>query len=302
MIRFWLIIATLTTSLISGAQEFRCEVEVNADAIENSSKEVFELLKQEISSYMNDYVWTLDRFSPAERLECRIFITLEEYSGDTFKGDWQIQLSRPVYNSDYSTPLLNHKEEGIEWIFRQGESLQHTDFATDSQLTALLDFYALLMLGMDYDSFSPGGGEIYYVKADEIARRAQSAGLKGWRMFDDDRSRTALLNALRNEPKGAFSDLLYSYHRDGMDMMATSADKGRSNITGALKHLEKIFHRNPMGMGLNVFRDAKLDELIGIYSQAPESERKEVFNLLVQIYPLYERKLGKIKNPENQNR
>lgn len=279
----------------AAAQELRCQVEVNADKIEGTNKSVFETLKTSIQDYFNETSFSTATFSPNERIDCRFFLTVSEYDGDRIKGDIQVQLSRPVYNSTYTTTLLNFKDNKVEFNYREGEPLTYNENSFDSNLTALLNYYAMLFLALDFDSFSPEGGQPFYDKAATIVQQAQSSGEVGWRAFEDTKNRSAVLNSYTDGNTSGIRRLLYDYHRKGLDEMVSSPDKGRAAIHESLKEIEKIYKVAPMSVALTIFRDAKLDELVGVYSKAPANEREEAYEILHAIYPTEMERLDKIK-------
>ncbi len=286
------------TALRVRAQEFRATVEVNTQQIEGTNKSVFEQLQEALNSYMNETKFSDATFSPTERLECRLFFTISEYDGTRMKGDLQIQLIRPVYNATYTTTLFNFKDNKIEFDYSEGNPLTYNEQQPESNLLAILDYYANLMLAIDFDSFSPQGGQAFYDRAQQIVQYQQSSGETGWRTFDDTKNRAAVLDTYTNSNTGGIRDLLYQYHRKGLDEMVTSPDKGRAAITESLQQIKKIYDVAPMSVALSIFRDSKLDELVNVYSKAPETERVSVFELLQPIYPTESQRLNKIKTPE----
>lgn len=280
------------------AQEFRATVEVNTQKIEGTNKAVFETLQESLNSYMNETKFSNATFSPNEKIECRLFFTISEYTDDRMKGDLQVQLIRPVYNATYTTTLFNFRDTKIEFTYRDGDPLIYNAQQPENNLTAILDYYANLFLALDFDSFSPKGGQVFYDRAQTIVQNMQSSGEVGWRTFDDNKNRAAVLNSYTDSNTGGIRDLLYTYHRRGLDEMVTSPDKGRGQITSSLSEIKKVYENAPMSVALSIFRDSKLDELVNVYSKAPETERKEVYDLLQPIYPTESARLEKIKNPE----
>lgn len=284
----------------ASAQELKCQVEINTQKVEGTNKSVFETLQSAISDYYNETKFTNNTFSPVEKIECRWFLVVSEYADDRIKGELQVQVSRPVYNSTYTTTLLNFKDSKIDFEYKEGDPLIFNESSISSNLTALLDFYAYLFLALDYDSFSPNGGQPYFDKAASIVQQAQSLGEVGWRAFEDNKNRSAVLSSFTDNNTGGIRQLNYNYHRKGLDEMVTSPDKGRAVITENLQEIAKIYNVAPMSVALSMFRDAKLDELVNIYSKAPETERKEVYDLLQPIYPTETERLDKIrKGAEN---
>lgn len=287
---------------MASAQELNCTVEVNAQSVEGSSKSTFETLQQAITDYFNETKWTNYTFSPNEKIDCRFFLTVKEYANDRIKGEIQVQLSRPVYNSTYTTSLLNFRDTRVEFDYSEGDPLVFNDSSWDSNLIGLLNFYGYLFLALDFDSFSPNGGQPFFDKAASVVQMAQSSGEIGWRTFEDTKNRSAVLNSFTESNTSTIRDLMYKYHRKGLDEMVSSPDKGRAVITESLQSIEKISKAAPMSVAISLFRDAKLDELVNIYSKAPETERESVYKLLEPIYPTDQNRLEKIRKGDEQNR
>ncbi len=294
------IIATVIlifSTLIVNAQELNCNVEINTSQISGTNKSVFETLREAINDYMNTTTFTSAQFSTNEKIECRLFFTIKEYTPDgLIKGDLQVQSSRPVYNSSYTTTLFNFKDSKIDFTYQEGETLTFSVNSMENQITAILNFYAYLILAIDFDSFAPKGGEPYWERLKQIVQMAQSSGEVGWKAFEDTDNRSAIVMAF-TEGKGseAIRELLYSYHRNGLDQMALSPDKGRGAITESLIAIPTIYELQPMSVLLSIFRDSKMDELVNIYSKAPAEERTKVYNMFQPIYPTDEDRLVKIK-------
>ena len=164
-----------------------------------------------------------------------------------------------------------------------------------NNLTAILNFYAFLIIAIDFDSFAPNGGDPYYEKAANVVRMAQSFGETGWKAFEDAKNRSAVLSAYTDKQTSGIRELIYNYHRQGLDQMVVSADKGRATITKQLEILKQINDVNSMSVCLSMFRDAKMDELVNIYSKAAMTEKESVFELLYKIYPTELDRLNKIK-------
>lgn len=276
------------------AQELNCQVTVNADQV-SGSKQVFETLEAAIADYMNTTVFTNAQFAANEKIECRLFLTIKDHTDDTMTGDLQIQSLRPVYNSSYTSTLINFKDTKIEFTYRENEPLVFSVNNMESQLTAILNFYAYLILAVDFDSFSPRGGNPYFERLAMIVQMAQSSGESGWKAFEDTKNRSAVLASYTDPATSMLRDLTYNYHRQGLDMMSVSVDKGRAAVTSSLESIKKIYDVAPMSVALSMFKDAKLDELVNIYSKAPEEERNKVYKLLEPIYPTETQRLEQIK-------
>lgn len=282
------------------AQELKCQVDINTDQIQTTNKSVFETLKEAITEYFNENHFTNLQYSTNERIECRFFLTLTEYTDDKMKGNLQVQVSRPVYNTNYTTTLLNFKDDNIEFEYQEGQPLNFTLNTMESQLTAILNFYAYLFIAIDCDSFAPNGGQAMYDQLAQIVQMAQSSGEIGWKAFEDKRNRSSVLGAFTDPSTSVLRQILYDYHRKGLDEMALSPDKGRAAITATLDNLTTIMEADPMSVGLSIFRDAKLDELVNIYTKAPQTERDKVVQILTPIYPTEMKRINMIKAGVNK--
>lgn len=284
------------------AQELNCSVEVNSEQIQGSNKEVFTTLKQAIADYMNTNKWTDAQFYANEKIECRLYFTIKSYDdSNVMSGDLQIQSSRPVYNSSYTTTVFNFKDTNIEFTYALNEPLVFSENSMESNLTAILNFYAYMILALDFDTFSQRGGDLYYEKASAIVRLAQSSGESGWKAFEDSKNRSAVLSAYYDKSTSLIRDVLYQYHRKGLDEMVLGANKGRAVITSTLETLKKVYDVAPMSVCLSIFKDSKLDELVNVYSKASVSEKETAYELLYPLYPTESKRLDKIKSPETNN-
>lgn len=300
-VKYVLAAAGVAIAGVTNAQELNCQVEVNAQKIEGGSKSVFQTLQEAITEYMNETHFSNATFANNEKIDCRLFLTVSEYADDRITGDLQVQLSRPVYNSTYTTTLFNFKDNRISFEYREGEPLIFNATTIDNNLTAILNYYAYLFLALDFDSFSPKGGEAFYEKAASVVQAAQSMGEVGWKAFEDPKNRSGVLTSFTSPSTSAYRQMLYDYHRKGLDEMVTSPDKGRASITQSLNAIETVYKADAMSAALSIFRDSKLDELVNVYSKAPESEREMVYKLLQPIYPSENERLNKIRKGDENN-
>lgn len=299
--KFALVVSLLLTVASAMAQELNCAVEVNAQKIEGGSKSVFQTLQEAVSDYMNETRFSNATFANNEKIDCRLYLTVSEYNDDRITGDLQVQLSRPVYNSTYTTTLFNFKDNKVSFEYREGEPIVFNETTVDNNLTAILNYYAYLFLALDFDSFSPKGGQPFYEKAESILQAAQSMGEVGWKAFEDPKNRSGVLTSFTSPATSAYRQMLYDYHRKGLDEMVTSPDKGRASITSSLSAIESVYKADPMSAALSIFRDSKLDELVNIYSKAPQTEREFVYKLLQPIYPSENERLNKIRKGDENN-
>ncbi len=306
MKRFFKIVMLFTASwalVCANAQELNCNVEINADKVPNANKEIFQTLKGAISEYMNTTKWTDAQFGTNEKIECKLFLTISNYNDGNGKmsGDLQIQSQRPVYNSSYTTTILNFKDTKIDFTYEQNEPLIYSEQDMQSNLTAILNFYAFMIIGMDFDTFGLRGGDPYYEKAANVVRLAQSSGESGWKAFEDTKNRSAVLSAYTEKNTSGIREVLYNYHRLGLDQMVVSVDKGRQAVTSCIETIKKIHEVAPLSVCLSMFKDAKLDELGNIYSKANMTEKEKVYELLYPIYPTEGSRLDKIKQEVTNN-
>lgn len=293
------LVAALVSAGVS-AQELNCQVEINSDQLQGTNKSVFETLQQSVNDYLNTTHFTNMQFAANERIECRFFLTVKEYADNVLKGDLQVQSSRPTYNASYTTTLLNFKDTRIEFQYQEGEPLVFSTNSMESQLTAILNFYAYLIIALDGDSMAPRGGEEQWEQLRMIVQFAQSAGEPGWKAFEDKRNRSAILDVFVNPSTSAVRDMLYKYHRQGLDEMALSPDKGRAQITESLSTLQKVYDHDPMSVFLAMFMDSKLDELVNVYTKASQTERDKVVEILQPLYPTEMKRINYIKQGVNK--
>lgn len=281
--------------LPAAAQELQCRVEFNTQQLQNVSPSVFNTLQEAVEEYMNNTKFSEAQLAVNEKIECRMLFTIAEYDGGVAKGTLQVQSSRPVYNSNYTTTLINFRDSKIDFSYNEGDQLNFNLNGMESQLTAVLNFYAYLFLAMDFDSFSPKGGEPFWERLKMIVQEAQSSGEVGWKAFEDTKNRSAILDAFTGPKTEQMREFTYRYHRNGLDEMAQSPDKARANITETLDILKAVYDVEPMSVALSMTRDAKLDELVNVYSKAQQTERDRVYETLYPLWPTENKRLTEIK-------
>lgn len=280
---------------VLNAQELNCKVTINTDKIQSPNTSLFNTLKQAITEYMNDRKWSSAQIAVNERLECAIFITVNSIEDTRYSCDIQIQASRPVYNSSYATTSFNFKDKEFEFNYQEYEPLVFNENTFENNLTCVLNFYAYMILGLDFDTFSYKGGEPFFREAEKFVIMGQGSQEGGWKAFDNNRNRSAIITNFTEERMSVFRDMWYKYHRLGLDEMAVAPDKGRKAITESLQSLKEIYNTNSVSVLLPIFSDAKLDELVNIYSEAPQQEREDVYKLLYDLYPTEGTRLQKLR-------
>ena len=275
----------LSCSCAGMAQELNAQITVNGDKIANANKSVFTTLQNALTEFINNRKWTDATFAVNERIDCSMTIIVNEMEESSFKGEIQVQARRPVYNSSYTTTLLNFRDQQFDFEYMEGEPLEYQENMLTGNLTATVVFYIYIILGLDFDSFSPLGGTAYIQQAQQIVSLAQSQSWSGWKAFDSNRNRHAVATALQDNASEAFRNLWYTYHRKGLDEMAANADRGRTTIIEALPALQEVKKARPTSVLLQMFSDAKLDEIVLIYSKATTQEKQSGYKLLQEIYP-----------------
>lgn len=220
----------LAVGLPLGAQELNCNVEINTSQVQNVNKQVFETLQSAINDYMNTTKFTGAQFNANEKIECKLFFTIKEQNDTKITGDLQVQSTRPVYNSTYSSTILNFKDTKIEFEYQENEPLVFNENNMESNLTAILNYYAYLIIALDFDTFGPRGGDPYWERVDQVVRMAQSSGESGWKQFEDTKNRAAVLSAFTDPATSTLRDMLYNYHRKGLDEMSVSPDKAAPRL------------------------------------------------------------------------
>lgn len=269
------------------AQELQVKVNINHSQITGTDVSIFENLQQTIEHFINERQWTSLQFQNHERIQCNFNITVNTYirEENRFECTAMIQANRPVYNSAYTTTLYNNKDEHFHFTFTQFDQLNFIDEVVDQPLTALLAYYAYLIIGLNLDSFAPLGGTDILQRCMNLVNNAQELGYPGWKSFEDNRNRFAIINDYLDESMRPFRQLQYDYYRKGLDEMANNAERGRTEISEALKNnLQKAHENKPLSLLPQIWTDFKRDELVNIYKgKGTQKEKERVFNLLMSL-------------------
>ena len=269
------------------AQELQVKVNVNHSKIQGTDASVFENLQQTIEQFMNERTWTELQFQKIERIQANLNITVNKYVRDEnrFECTALIQANRPVYNSTYISTLYNNRDANFNFEFQQFDQLNFAEENIDNQLTALLAYYAMLLIGIDLDSFSPMGGTDVLQRCLVLVNNAQNLGFPGWKSFEDNRNRFAIINDYLDEAMKPFRQLQYDYYRKGLDEMANNAERGRSEISDALENdLQKAHQDKPLSLLPQIWTDYKKDELANIYKgKGTQKEKQRIYDLLMAM-------------------
>lgn len=276
-------------------QELYCFVQVNATQLQLSDKTIIDNLQESIYEFMNNRKWTSYEFKPEEKIECSILITLTSYDNvENFSGTIHVQSRRPVYNSTYSTPMLNYQDKDFTFKYTPGQPLDFYENAFPGNLAAVLAYYAYIIIGLDFDSFQPLGGTPFYEKAQSIVNSAQMAPDKGWKSGESQKNRYWLVENLLNSSYADFRQGLYFYHLKGMDMFAENDALARAGILDGLTMIQKAYRQKPGLFIVNLFTFAKSDEFINIFKTAPSPEKARAVNILRNIDPANSTKYNQI--------
>ena len=272
------------------AQEIKCTVTINSDQIEGSNKSVFNTLKQSIEEFVNNTKWTDLTFQERERIECNIMLIVKAVQDDMFICDFICQSRRPVYGTSYSTPLLNFQDNTFCFRYQEYDRLDNQEHTFTTNLTALLAYYCNLIIGYDMDSFARLGGTPYFQACENIVSAAQSASLDnaeatGWKAFESNRNRYALINNLMDEAFKPFRMFYYEYHRLGLDEMINNVTNARARIAEGLPLLKEAQRARPATFVVTTFLDAKNDELVNIFAGGTPDEKKKIYELLLDLDP-----------------
>ncbi|MCB9334546.1 MAG: DUF4835 family protein [Flavobacteriales bacterium] len=271
---------------ISSAQELNCNVQVNSTQVTGSDKSVFDVMQKSIFEFMNNRKWTNHVYQPNERIECTILINItEQKSVGSYSATIQVQSRRPIFNTSYFSTLINHIDRDFDFNFNEFDQLDYSETTFISNLTSVLSFYAYMILALDYESYEKEGGSAYFTKAQTIVANAQGSSFSGWKAFEDTKNRYWMVENYLKPNYKVMRESLYDYHRLGFDVMAADVTKGRTVIVNSLKSLESVYDYDRNSFQLQMFFNAKKDELIELFKEAPSSEKNEMVQLLKKINP-----------------
>ena len=269
------------------AQELNARITINHSQIQGTDNAVFDELQQTLTQFVNDRQWTALQFQKNERIPCSFNITVTKYDKSTnmFTCKAVIQATRTAYNSSYNTTIYSNQDNDFNFEYAQFDQLNFNEEAVDNQLTALMAYYAFLMIGINLDTFAPMGGEDVLQRCMNLANNCQNLNFPGWKAFDNDRNRFAIINDYLDGAMKPFRQVQYDYYRNGLDEMATNADRGRTNISTAIEeNLKKCHEDRPMSLLPQIWTDYKRDELANIYKgKGTQKEKEQVYEILFGI-------------------
>lgn len=279
------LIALFSSNLVK-SQELNCQVSILTPQIQGTQKRVYESLETSIADFLNSRKWTEDDFEIEERIEVTIQITInDQVSLTQFGGTIQIQSSRPVYNSDYKTPVFFVNDSDFDITYLENSLIQFSLDKHRDNLSSVLAFYAYMIIGMDYDSFELNGGTDYYLKAQQVVANAQIAGESGWRSNEGQKNRYWIVENILSQSFAPLRKCIYNYHRLGFDMLYTNLETARQTIGDALLELRRVHQIRPSSYNLQIFFYPKVDEIINLLQPAPEQEKIRIYDVLKLVDP-----------------
>lgn len=273
-------------SYITYGQEFKCNVNINKPKLQNTDPKVFDNLKVTIENFMNSQKWTDDVFDNDERININISLTISGENGSNgFKSELSIQATRPVYGSNYETPILSHLDKQFTFSYEQFQPIQYTKNQYIDNLTSMLSFYAYFILGLDYDSFAPYGGDLYFQTAQEIYNTLPKAHQDddGWAQKIGLKNRFWMLESTLNPKCRNFRQAMYDYHRQGLDLMSTNAEVGRKNIAKAMDLVDQTYQSYPQAMIIQMFANSKGNEIVEIFKESTPQQKAQIFATMNKI-------------------
>jgi hypothetical protein len=285
MKKLFLSICLIINVLQGSSQELNCNIQLNSDRIQGSNKSVFNTLQKSISEFINNRKWTDGTYANSEKIDCSMIIIVNSVENDMYTCEIQIQSRRPVYNTSYNTPLFNYRDTRFNFEYKEFDQLELNENTLNSNLTAVLAYYAYIIIGFDLDSFSRLGGSPYFQAAENIVNSAVGSNYAGWADPKSSRTRYTLVNNLMDDTFKKFRNYFYEYHRLGLDEMASNLVNARARIYEGLPILREANRARPSAVLISTFLDSKTDELINIFKKASSAEKTEAVKILTDVNP-----------------
>lgn len=298
--RHLLLILLTLAPLAASAQELNAKVTVNTSKISNTKKEVFDALREKVQDFLNTHKWTqMQEPREVEKINCNFSITVNKWDESTNLIEAELLLTslRPVYGSAYTTNLYSLRDADFSFNFQTSDQLEWNPDNISENLPAMLAYYAYMIIGYDMDSMAPLAGTPYFQTAEDIVTNCQSLGAAGWSQLNNPKNRAGLLNDYMDGSMEPYRNLIYKYHRQGLDRMATNADQGRKAIAEALELLDECKSARAMSQLPTLFSEIKSEELVNLFrGKGTREERERVYNILFGINPSLNEQWNKIKN------
>ncbi|SHI82479.1 DUF4835 family protein [Algibacter luteus] len=290
-----LVVLLICIGLAGFSQELNCNVVVNAEQTGNENFPIFKTLEKQINEFVNNTKWTNKVFKDQERINCNMFINVINYSGESFQATIQVQSSRPIYGSSYSSPIYNFNDKDFNFRYLEFQNLIYNPSQFESNLISVIAFHVNMMLALDADSFKENGGDEYYKQAQIITNYSQQGNFQGWKLEDGLQSRFTLIDNVLSPTFKEFRTVLYNYHRKGLDVMSDDVKAGKESISEALETFQAMNNRRPNSFVLRTFFDAKAEEIEQIFTDGPSVNISSLKETLQKIAPMHSSKWQNIK-------
>ena len=290
-----LILLAIVWSLNTTAQELNATVSVVANLTGNNNNIVFQTLEQQLTEFINNTQWTDKEFKLQERIECSMVLNVQNYQNDSFVATLQVQASRPVYGSTFSTPVYTFNDKDFQFQYLEFQNMVYNENQFESNLISVIAFHIYMILGMDADTFQKNGGDEYYRQAQTIANYSQRGNATGWRLEDGLQTRFAIIDNILSPTFKEFRTALYTYHRQGLDRMIDNTQEAKKQISNAIQSLVPMHRRRPNSFLMRVFFDSKSDEIASIFGGGPKINIASTVDVLNRIAPLYAQKWNAIR-------
>lgn len=277
------------------SQELNAQFVVNADLVNQTNQQIFQTLERSLNEFVNSQSWSNQDFFPQEKITCSFVLNLTNYNASKFEGTLQIQSQRTIFDSNYDSPVLNFLDKDISFTYQEFQPLFYSPASYESNLVSLISFYAYIILGINADSLQFKAGDPFFEQAQRIVNLSQQSGAIGWKQNDSNRNRFWLIDTMRSNTFREYRETLYTYHRKGLDSMTKAPVKGKNNIINAILALEDLYDRRPNAMLLQMFFDAKADEIVNLFSDGPKVDFGRTSKMLKKIAPFYQPQWKQIK-------
>ncbi|MBU2940620.1 DUF4835 family protein [Lacinutrix sp. C3R15] len=290
-----LLVLILCIGFVGFSQEINCNVVVNAQLTGNENLQIFKTLEKQLNEFVNKTVWTNKKFTSQELIECSMVINVTGQTSDNFNASIQVQSARPVYGSSYTTPVYNINDKDFTFKYLEFQNLIYNPNQFQSNLVSVLAFHVYMVLGLDADTFKLNGGDVYFKQAQNIVNYSQQEGFSGWKLEDGLQTRFVLIDNILSPTYKDFREVLYDYHRLGLDAMSENDKQAKTEVANAIIKMDALHRQRPNSFLSRTFFDAKADEIEQIFSGGPNVDISELTAILNKVAPMHSSKWRNIK-------
>ncbi|MGB5645563.1 DUF4835 family protein [Muriicola sp.] len=290
-----LFLVLLVSSAVTG-QELNCVITVNSDQVSQTNQQIFRTLERSLNDFVNKNKWTNRVYKENERVNARMFITVNKFESNRFEANIQLQSSRPVFNTSYESPVFNYKDNQFNFEYIEFQPLIYNQNVFESNLVGVMAYYVYIILGLDADTYALEGGTDFYKEAQKIVTQAQGSNFAGWsQSATDNRTRFVLIDNLLSNTFREYRIAMYNYHRKGLDILGDNNSTGKQVISGSMRLFETLIQRRPNAFLIQTFFDAKSEEILNIFSDGPQVDVVALKNTLNKVAPFYSSTWNEIK-------